>query len=243
MLHLTSRRSRLVSAVAAGGLALGLAVSAAAPASAAPTAGSVTFVATPAVTVGQPVPATAVIVGAVDVYSYAVTFTFDPAVITYTPGSATTGPAGGFDAVSEAAGAVTVLHSRLGTSPSIAGDLPVSVGFATIASGDTAIAVSVSLVDTAGATTALPAAATTRVAVAALPIVAPPVPSPSPSVTPSAADPAAQAATPVTVTRNADGSLALTGLDSGILVGLALLGLAALVIGFVLVRRRVASTR
>jgi hypothetical protein len=241
MLHLTSRRSRMLTAVAAGGLALGLSVSAAAPASAAPSATSVTLLATPTVTVGGPIQASATIVGAVDVYSYAVTFAFDPAVVAYTADSASTGPAGGFDSVSQTTGAVTVLHSRLGSSPALSGDLPVSVDFTSIASGTTAITVSVSLVDASGATTELPAAATAQVAIAALPVVTVPSPSPSPSVAP-----AADASTPGSspgVRRNADGSLALTGLDSGLLVGLCLLGLAALATGFVLVRRRAASIR
>jgi hypothetical protein len=245
MHHLSSQRSRLVTVLAAAGVALALSVPAVAPASAAPAATSVTLTATPSVTVGAPVQASAAILGATDVYSYSVTFSFDPAVIAYSAGSATAGPRGGFDAFSPAADSVTVLHSRLGTSPTIAGDLPVGVSFTTIASGDTTVTASVSLVDASGATTAL-SSATARVAVAALPVV--PTPTASPTATaapvPAAAEPARPAAAAPTPQRDADGSLAFTGLDSGVLVALALLALAALVAGLVIVvRRRIVGAR
>jgi hypothetical protein len=249
MRHLSSPRSRLVAVLAAAGVALALSVPAVAPASAAPAAASVTLTATPSVTVGAPVQASAAILGATDVFSYSVTFSFDPAVIAYSTGSATAGPAGGFDAVSTAASSVTVLHSRLGTSPTIAGDLPVGVAFTTIASGDTSVTASVSLVDASGAATALPAA-TARIAVAALPAV--PVPTASPTATPTpapvpvpaGAEPARPAVTAPTAGRDADGSLAFTGLDSGVLVALTLLAIAALVVGLILVvRRRIVSVR
>jgi cell division septation protein DedD len=229
------------------GVALALSVPAVAPASAAPAAASVTLTATPSVTVGAPVQASATILGATDVFSYSVTFSFDPAVIAYSTGSATAGPAGGFDAVSTAAASVTVLHSRLGTSPTIAGDLPVGVAFTTIASGDTSVTASVSLVDASGAATALPAA-TARIAVAALPAVptASPTatPTPAPVPVPAGAEPARPAVTAPTAGRDADGSLAFTGLDSGVLVALTLLAIAALVAGLILVvRRRIVSAR
>jgi hypothetical protein len=249
MRHLSSPRSRLVAVLTAAGVALALSVPAVAPASAAPAAASVTLTATPSVTVGAPVQASAAILGATDVFSYSVTFSFDPAIMAYSTGSATAGPAGGFDAVSTAAASVTVLHSRLGTSPTIAGDLPVGVAFTTIASGDTSVTASVSLVDASGAATALPAA-TARIAVAAPPAVPVPpasptaTPAPAPAPVPAGAEPARPAVTAPTAGRDADGSLAFTGLDSGVLVALTLLAIAALVAGLILVvRRRIVSAR
>jgi hypothetical protein len=248
MHHLSPRRSRLLAVVTAGGLALGLSALATIPAAAAPTAASVTLTATPDATVGDPVRVSAAVLGVTDVYSYAVTFAFDPAVLSYTGGNATAGRAGGFDAVSTSGGTVTVLHSRLGTSPPIAGDLPLALDFATIASGDATITASVSLVDAGGVSVALPAAASARVVIAAAPVVVPPVvpsASPTPPPTPAVAGSAAPVAPAASgaVRRDADGSLAFTGLDTGVLAGVALVALAAVATGLVVARRRTAGPR
>jgi hypothetical protein len=238
MSHLLTHRSRLRTAVTAGALTLGLALSVASPASAAPSAASVTVAATPGVTVGQTVDVAVSVLGSVDAFSYAVTVDFDPALLAYVDGSASAGPSGGFDSVSSTAGSVTVVHTRLGTSPALAGDLPVTLRLTALGAGDTGLAASVTLVDPLGATTDLPDAATARVAIAALPMAQPPVTSaPAADATPP------RNSAPVAVRRNADGSLALTGLDAGMLLGLAGLGLAAIGAGVVVARRRTAGAR
>jgi hypothetical protein len=231
------RRPRLRSALAAGGLALGLTLLSAGSASAAPVVENVTLAATPAVEIGETVDVSTVLVATTDVYSYSVTFAFDPALLAYEAGSATTGPAGGFDTVTLGAGTVTVLHSRLGTSPALAGDLPVALAFDTIGSGDATITESVTLVDTVGGTTVVDDAATAEVAIAALPVVVPPV------TPPVVTAPAPAAIVPSNAPRNADGSLALTGFDGGALIAFAAVGLAAIGAGAVVVRRKTAGTR
>ena len=231
------RRPRLFAAIAASGLALGLTLLAAGPAAAAPTAADVTLEVTPAVEIGETVDVSTVLVGTTDVYSYAVTYAFDPALLSYEADSASTGPAGGFDSVSTGAGTVTVLHTRLGTSPALTGDLPVSLSFDTIGSGVAAISVSVTLVDSAGATTVISDTALESVAIAALPVVTPPVVSdPSPSTSPAAVAPS-------NAPRNPDGSLALTGFDGTLLLTFALVGTAAIAAGVIVVRRRTAVKR
>lgn len=242
-MHTTAqRRPRLRSAIAAGGLALGLTLLAAGPASAAPVVDEVTLAATPEVEIGETVDVSSVLVGATDVYSYAVTFAFDPELLAYVEDSATTGPAGGFDTVELGDGTVTVLHSRLGTSPALTGDLPVALTFDTIGDGDATITESVTLVDTVGGTTVLADAATSTTAIAALPVVV--VPPVDPPVDPPAtAEPTPAAAVPSATPLNPDGSLALTGFDSGILIAVGALGLAAIAAGAVVVRRRTAANR
>jgi LPXTG-motif cell wall-anchored protein len=242
MHHLPTRRSRLAAAVVAGALALGLVAATAAPASAAPSAASFTITATPSVTVGDTVQVSLAALDVVDAYSYAITVTFDPAAVAYVSDSASAGPAGGFDAVSTTAGSVTVVHTRRGTSPALTGDLAVSLGFIGVGAGATTITATASLLDATGATTPAPLTATARVAVVAPALV------PSPAPTPSASSaPAAGGSTPTPAAsraaRNADGSLAATGADSATLLTIAALALAALAAGFVVVRRRAASSR
>jgi hypothetical protein len=237
MHQLLSRRPRLGTAVAAGGLALGLSLLGAASATAAPSTTSVALTATPAVEVGQPIDVGVDLKGAVDVYSYAITLDFDPELLDYVEDSATEGPAGGFDTVEEGEGTVTIVHSRLGTSPALAGDLPVTLAFSTIGSGEATITASVSLVDTAGATTAIADAASAAVAIAALP--EPPEPSTEPSTNPATDTPQPTATAAAAVEKD-DGSLAVTGFSIGALIVFAILAIG---VGFLVVRRRAASAR
>jgi hypothetical protein len=229
--------SRLRAALAAGGLALGMSVLAVSPAVAAPTT-TVTMTATPEVQAGEVVDVSVALAGTVDAYSYAITIAFDPALLDYVDASATEGPAGGFDSVEEGTGSVTILHSRLGTSPALAGDLAASLQFTSVASGTATLTTSVSLVDTEGVTTVLADAATAPVTITAVPVeTTPPTETTAPTSggettpTPTAA-PASS--------KNDDGSLAITGFSAG---ALAVFAIVALGVGFVVLRRRSASAR
>jgi len=92
------------------------------------------------------------------------------------------------------------------------------------------------MVDPVGATTVIADTAPESVTIAALPVVTPPVTDPSPTSTPAAIAPSS-------APRNADGSLALTGFDGGLLLAFAVFGAAAIAVGVVVVRRRTAATR
>ncbi|MCU1476455.1 MAG: hypothetical protein JWQ64_1148 [Subtercola sp.] len=235
-------RGRIRSAVVASGIAVCFTLVGAAPAFAAPATESVSLTATPSVSVGDTVDIGLKLVGATDIFAYDVTLTFDPAVLSYVDGSAT-GPTGGFDSVEKSTGSITLVNSRLGTSPALSGDLASIATFTAVGSGDASIAAStVSLVDETGATTALSDAATADVVVAAAPT---PTPTPSETSTPSPTTGTGDAtSTPTAVaaasSSNGTGSLALTGLSIG---GSLLLGVAVIVIGIFAVRRRKSVTR
>jgi hypothetical protein len=235
-------RGRLRSVILAGGLALGFTLLGAGPALAAPTAASVSLTATPSVSVGDTVALDLGLLGTTDIYAYDVTLTFDPAVLAYVDGSAT-GPTGGFDSVEKSDGSVTLVHSRLGTSPALSGDLAATASFTAVGSGSASIdATAVSLVDETGETTALTDAATASVDVAAIPTPDPtssPTPDPTSSPTPTAgAEPAGNGSTP-TSSQNS-GSLATTGFSVG---GILLAALAAVAVGLFALRRKKAVAR
>ena len=220
----------------AGALAIGLSLVGAGPALAAsaPTLSSVTLTLSPTtLEVGESVVASATLVETTDVYAYEVTFSFDDDVFEYVDDSAT-GPAGGFDSVTEAAGTVTLTHTRLGTSPTLSGDIALTATFVAIGDGDTSIDIPlVTLVDANGATTTVTDAASEDVFVEAEDVVVP-SPSPSPSTSPS----------PSALPSDEGGPLAFTGSTIAGSVGIIVLAaLATLTLGIVLVRRRNASTR
>jgi len=229
--------SRLRAVLAAGGVALGLSMVVASPALAAPTA-TVTITATPEVEAGGVVDASVALAGTVDAYSYAITITFDPALLDYVDGSASEGPAGGFDNVEEGSGSVTMLHSRLGTSPALEGDLAASLQFTSLAAGDATLTTSVTLVDTALATTVLADAATAPVTITAVPVETTPPTATTPPT--SGGDTTSTPTAAPASSTNGDGSLAITGFGAG---ALAVFAIAALGIGFVALRRRSASAR
>lgn len=233
MTHPTSARPRhRRMAVIATTLALGLGLVGASPALAAPSATSVTLSVTPGtVTVGETVTATATLVATTDVFAYEVVFSFDETLLAYVPDTAT-GPDGGFDAVTEGTGTVTVTHTRLGGSPALSGDLVLTADFESIGDGETTIDIpTITLVDDLSGTTALTDAASAEVILEAVVVPSPsPSPSSSPGASPQDEDP--------------NGPLALTGSDTLFLTALiALIAVAGLAVGFVLVRRRIASTR
>jgi len=241
-MHQHSLRSpRLRLALLAGGLALGLSVIPAGAAQAAPTT---TITTTPAVEIGQPVDVTLNVADVSDVYSYAITFSFDPALFDYDADSATDGPAGGYNTVVEGPGTVTLVYSRLGTSPALAVapaapiSLPAALSFTTVGVGSGSITASISIVGTGGVAAApIADVVTAPVAVAALPVVTPtPTPTPTPTVAPAADS------TPTPVA-SATGNLAFTGFDGGLLLILAGGGLVVIGAGVLVVRRRIASAR
>ena len=224
----STRRRRMV--VIAGALALGLGLLGASPAGAAPSATSVTLAVSPGtVTVGETITATATLVATADVFAYDVVFEFDETLLEYVEDSATA-PTGGFDAVTEGTGTVTLTHTRLGGSPTLAGDIVLSADFEAVSDGETTIEIpSITLVDDLGGTTPLVDAASQGVVLEAVEV---PSPSPSPSSSTGAVD------------TDADGPLAMTGSDTlFVTVLVALIAAAGLAVGFVLVRRRIASTR
>lgn len=253
MQHTTRRLVRPRTALATGALAVGLVALGSAPALAAPapiapgvTAASITAPA--AATVGDVVDASVVLTGTSDVYAYELVVEYDPAVLDYVDGSATA-PDGGFDAVDEQDGTLTVTHTRLGTSPELAGDLAVDLQFAAIGAGDgTLDLASVTLVSEDGLTTTLAAPSTAPLAVTAAAV--PPVdPAPAPDPSTPAGGGTAPVPSPTsgaTGASSASGPLASTGSDAfpGILAGAAVLlaGIAAVVVAQVR-RRRSAGTR
>jgi len=183
------------------------------------------------------------VAGAADVYSYAITFSYDPTLFDYVADSATDGPAGGYNSVVEGPGTVTLVYSRLGSSPALAVppaaviDLPAALTFTTLGVGSGTITASVSIVGTGGVAAApIPDVVSAPVAIAAVPVV---VPAPSPSPSASAA-PAAASSAPVA---RATGDLAFTGFDGGLVLLLAAGGLLVIGAGALVVRRRIASAR
>jgi hypothetical protein len=232
-------RGRLRPAVMAGSLALGLTLLGAGPALAAPTTTSVSLTATSSVSVGDNVAVDLGLAGTDDIYAYDIVLTFDPAVLAYVDGSAT-GPTGGFDSVEKGEGTITLVHSRLGTSPALSGDLAATAAFTAVGSGSATIdAATVSLVDETGDTTALSDAATAPVTVAALPTQTP-TPTPEPSSSAGTGGDTGSTSAPAASTQN-DGSLALTGFSIG---GLLIVAIAAVAVGLVFaVRRRKAGAR
>ncbi len=238
------RRPPLRSALFVGTLALGLTALSAGPALAASAPGSVTLTATPAsVTVGDTVDLSVGLVGTTDVFTYTVTLDYDPAVFDYVDDSIT-GPAGGFDTVDENDGSLTIVHTRLGTSPTVSGDLTAGLEFATIGAGDTTIEVSsVTIVDSANTTATVADAAAADIVVEPVATPTPTAsPEPSSSATAAPAPAASSTATPLPVADRPTSPLASTGVGFGV-AGLAAAAVAAMGAGLVVARRRKAGTR
>ena len=184
---LKARSRRRTPLLVACGLSLGLTVLAASPASAEPTVTSTTLTATPSVTVGDAVTVDLGLAGTTGVYAYEVTLTFDPELLTYAPGTET-GPAGGFDTIETGDGTLTLVHSRLGTSPSLTGDLTAAVGLTAVDDGDATVSAAVTLVDSDGTSTQTsPAPAAVEIAAVAVEPTPGPTPEPTPTPDPTAA--------------------------------------------------------
>ncbi|QCR42814.1 hypothetical protein C1N91_03910 [Curtobacterium sp. SGAir0471] len=252
MQHRTLRcpRAAIVPATIAAG-AIGLTVLAATPAAAAPTATTVRIAAPSSATVGEPIDLDVTIPATTDVYAYEITIDTDEDALAVVDGSVT-GPDGGFDRVEQDADTITIVHSRLGTSPALSGDLAASVALTPTAAGDTDLAVSsVVLVGSDGSSTTLTDPVSTTVSIAAVPTPTPtatpdptdaPDPAPSTSTTPTpgstaTAVPAGAAGAPG---RPAGGALAWTGAD---VAPWAAASLALLALGTTLVTLRARRAR
>ncbi|MFN3865219.1 MAG: cohesin domain-containing protein [Demequina sp.] len=121
-------------ALCSGALALGV-VLAGSAAYAVPSAGTPTIEAPATVDEGDSFTVTVALPASADAFAYSLALGFDAAVVDYIADSAV-GPDGGFSATSTTADAVVFTHTRLGTSPGLAGDLLlVSADFAAIAGG------------------------------------------------------------------------------------------------------------
>lgn len=248
----------LARALAAGaGLAF-VATCAASPALAAPTAASLTLTAPATAQVGDALDLTIDVAGTTDVYAYEVTLTHDPALLTYVDAT-TTAPEGGFDSVTSADGTVTVVHTRLGTSPALEGDLPVgTVALTAAAAGTATISATVELVGADGETLELSAAVPAVVTITALPEPEPtqePTPGPTddpttpptdeptddPTTSPTDTSPTSDPTPSSSATDGGSrGPLASTGAQVGTLAAVAALAVAA---GVFLLRRRAVSHR
>ncbi|MCS5495786.1 cohesin domain-containing protein [Cnuibacter physcomitrellae] len=233
------RARRVGAALAVAGAASALTLLTALPASAAPTVAPPTLSATANAAIGDTIDVSIALPATTDVYAYELQLAYDPALLDYVDGSLA-GPAGGFDSATESPTGLTVLHSRLGTSPALSGDLAVTLELTAVASGTADLDLaSVVLVDAAGASTPL-----TDVATSVVVIAAPPVTVPDPGAgTPGAS--ATATPTPTTVAAAAGsqgGDLASTGLAVGGIAGIVAAAVAAVAAGL-LVWRRAVKTR
>lgn len=175
-----------------------------------------------------------------DVYAYEIEIAYDAALLA--PADEPILPGGGFDDLQVADGSVTVVHTRLGSSPALAGDISLAeIAFDALAAGDAAIQVTGTLVGSDGETLAVDASQVVTIDAAA-------EPSPAPTADPDPSAPADPAADGTAAPGGSDGSggsgdsdddLAATGGDLAWLapagIGLALAALAA---GSLLLLRR-----
>ena len=121
---------------------------------------SITITAAPlTVAVGDSVTVTASATGLVDAYAYDLDLAYDPALLTFVADSDVT-PAGGFATATDEGGRVSVVATRLGTSPGLTGDqVLVTLTFTAIAPGTADITMSEGrVVDSAGTASAIDAA-------------------------------------------------------------------------------------
>lgn len=173
-------RATIVSSTLVAAGAFGLAVLTAAPAQAAPTATTATIDAPATVTVGTAFDVDLTIPDTADVYAYEITLEADS--VQYRDDSVT-GPDGGFDSVEQDGDALTIVHTRLGTSPALDGDLATSISLTPTAVGSVDLDVtSITLVGSDGTSTTLDDPASTTVVVAAAATTAPTAP-PTPGAT------------------------------------------------------------
>ena len=164
-------RATIVSSTLVAAGAFGLAVLTAAPAQAAPTATTATIDAPATVTVGTAFDVDLTIPDTADVYAYEITLEADS--VQYRDDSVT-GPDGGFDTVEQDGDALTIVHTRLGTSPALDGDLTTSISLTPTAVGSVDLDVTgITLVGSDGTSTTLDDPASTTVVVAAAATTAP----------------------------------------------------------------------
>lgn len=110
------------------------------------------------VSVGDTVTVTVAATGLTDLYAYDLDVAADPDLLAFVAGSGTT-PAGGFGAATGEAGTVSVVATRLGTSPGLVGEQTlVTLSFTALTAGTAEISLAGgSLVDSAGAATPIDA--------------------------------------------------------------------------------------
>jgi LPXTG-motif cell wall-anchored protein len=217
------------------------------PAVAAPPAASLTVAVTPTVTEGQPITVTVAAADVTDLYAYDVTLEFDPALVSVDAGTAG-GPDGGFTSATTGTGTVTLSHTRLGTSPGLAGAGPITLGTLTFTAldGGTAeiVLAAARLVSSTTEVTALAAVASATTVITALPDAGPepepgsggsgsPVASPSPSAGVASGSAASDDA----------GDLANTGADAAPWMIGGAVGVALVAAGAVVVLRRRQAVR
>ncbi|MEG8037430.1 hypothetical protein QP157_19575 [Sphingomonas sp. LR61] len=191
-------RATIVSSTLVAAGAIGLAALTASPAQAAPTATTATIDAPATATVGTAFDVDLTIPATTDVYAYEITLDADADSVSYVEDSVT-GPDGGFDSVEQDGDALTIVQTRLGTSPALDGDLAASIGLTPTAPGSVDLAVtSITLVGSDGTSTTLTDPASTSISIAAA-ATATPTPTPTATPTPGAtatADPGAGAGDP-----------------------------------------------
>jgi hypothetical protein len=240
-----SHRARVRRSVAvSGAVAVALASFGASGAVAAPSSSPAVVTAPATATVGDVIDVAVSIPGATDVFAFEADLDFDPALLDYVDGSAT-GPDGGFTSASVTGGTLTVTSTRLGTSPSLEGDIDaITAQFTVIAAGDATLDLSsLALVgaDSAVVTAEDVDATELTLEAAAEPTPEPSSPSPEPSQEPSPTPSEEPSATPepssepTASAEPVDDSLSSTGADIALPVTLAAL---AIVAGLALVLRR-----
>ncbi|MEV7692831.1 cohesin domain-containing protein [Microbacterium sp. NPDC089189] len=230
---------RWTALLAVTGALLGAALVAAPAAYAAPaTTGALTIGTDATATAGDTLTVTIAAETTADLFAYDLVVSFDPALLAFDAGSLIT-PDGGFAAASTEAGTVSLTHTRLGTSPGLAGQqVLASVTFTTLAAGDARIAVTGgTLIGTEGESTPIDTTGLEAITtIAAAPVVPGPTePSPGTGTDPGAA-------LPVTDTTPTD-PLAVTGADATGWLVTGAVAAALVALGVVLVIRRRAATR
>lgn len=154
--HPPARIPRLLLAALSIGVVAFVPLGGAAPASAAVVPDdTLVLTAEPAsVSVGDTVTVTVSATGLTDLYAYDLDVAADPELLAFVAGSGTT-PAGGFGSATGEAGTVSVIATRLGTSPGLVGDQTlVTLSFTALTAGTAEISLAAgSLVDSAGAAT------------------------------------------------------------------------------------------
>ncbi|MBF4609122.1 hypothetical protein [Curtobacterium sp. VKM Ac-1393] len=187
-------RATIVSSTLVAAGAIGLAALTAAPAQAAPTATTATIDAPSSATVGTPFDVDLTIPATADVYAYEITLDAGADSVSYVDDSVT-GPDGGFDSVEQDGDALTIVHTRLGTSPALGGDLAASIGLTPTAPGSVDLAItSITLVGSDGTSMTLTDPASTTISIAAA-ATASPTATPTPGAT-ATADPGTGAGDP-----------------------------------------------
>lgn len=236
--------SRLVVAGAAAALASVVAFASSAHATLLESGVSVTAPTT--VTVGDDVDVTIELDDAADLFAYSITLTIDPTLLAVDPDSLT-GPDGGFTSIDLDGSTVTIVHTRLGTSPGLTGPVTLaSLTFTALASGPATIAVPlVEQLDSETQSTTLSDAAEATTTIEPADDTSTPTPTPSTTPTPDLVDDGDSEAVGGTGsgTGTTGGALTATGANSGAIVAMVLAAIALIVSGTLALRRRRAVTR